>query len=256
MTRTWDADSLVTPRNENVDRYKRNFLRQAVCEFRFPTLMELGSGRPPAAFVSAIRKEYPHMEQANELMLSMGTNSPSQSVSSHIFRSAKLNWTVSLKESSFSVETTSYTTFAQMKERVSRVIDAAAKIIDSDFFTRIGLRYINVIDSVHDPVDGWVNPQLVAPLQSGALRGVQEYAGKIHVAAEDGGCLLQHGIHLKVQAGNKGLIPEYTLDIDAFRNVVALNEALDALDGAHAQAFSMFDWAIGEAAREYLSKVR
>jgi uncharacterized protein (TIGR04255 family) len=206
------------------------------------------------AFVAAIRKEYPHMDHASEVTLAMVASSPNQSTSTHIFRSSKLNWTVSLKENAFSIETTSYTTFAQMKERVARVIDAAVKIIDSDFFTRVGLRYINIIDSAHDPVKGWVNPQLVGPLQSGGFTGVQEYAGKIQVAAADGGCLLQHGIHLRPKSGTDALAPEYMLDIDAFRNDVTVGDALDALDAAHAQAFSLFDWAIGDAAREYLSR--
>jgi len=186
--------------------------------------------------------------------LTMGVGSASQATATHIFRSAKLNWTVSLKENAFSIETTSYTTFAQMRERVSLVVDAAAKIIDSDFFTRVGLRYVNVIDSSHNPVNGWVNPELIGPLHSGAFTGVQEYAGKVQVATADGGCLLQHGINLRPRTGQGELIPEYTLDIDAFRNVVSLGEALTALDSAHSQAFSLFDWAIGDAARDYLSK--
>lgn len=129
MSSTWEADGLVTLRSENVDRYKRNFLRQAVCEFRFPTLMELGDPRPPASLVTALRKEYPHLELANEVTLGIGGGTPGSN-NTHIFRSAKLTWTVSLKQSILTVETTAYTEYAQMKERVLRVVDAASKIIE------------------------------------------------------------------------------------------------------------------------------
>ena len=253
MSLTWEADSLVNRRSENIDRYQRNFLRQAVCEFRFPTLMEIGGQKPPAAFVSSLRKEYPHLELGNEVTLGIGGGSNGFN-NSHIFRSTKLTWTVSLKQSSFSIETTAYTTYAQMRERVMRVIEAASKVIDSDFFTRVGLRYINVIDTDEDPANGWVNPELVGPILSGHFSGIKEYAGKLQLLAEDGGCSLQHGLRFNQQ--NSESASQYVLDIDSFRNEVAVENAAVALDMMHSQSFDMFDWAIGSKAREQLSAAK
>lgn len=254
MSLTWEADSLVNAPSDNLDRYKRNYLRQAVCEFRFPTLMEIGETRPPAAFVTALRKEYPTLELANELTLGIGGGS-NGSNHSHIFRSSKLTWTVSLKQSSVAIETTAYTNYAQLRDKVLRVVDAAAKVIDSDFFTRIGLRYINVVDTGEDPAEGWINPQLVGPILSGCFSGINEYAGRLQLAAEDGGCLLQHGLRRKEQNGDLA-IPKYTVDIDSFRHDVAIGDAGAALDAMHSQAFDMFDWAIGPKAREQLAAVK
>lgn len=251
MTPNWNADSLVAIRSNNVDQYKRNFLRQAVCELRFPTLMELGEPRPPAALVKALRKEYPHIELANEVTLGFG-GAGSNNTHTHIFRSAKLTWTVSLKESALSVETTAYTDYAHMRERVLRIVEVASMVIDSDFFTRIGLRYINIINSNTNPVLGWVNPELVGPLLSEHFKGIHEYAGKLQLAADDGGCLLQHSIVLKQKQAAGEMIPEYLLDIDAFRTEIQLSNTGAALDAMHAQIFDVFDWAIGPKAREYL----
>lgn len=252
MTPNWNADSLVTISSKNVDKYKRNFLRQAVCELRFPTLMELGDPRPPTSLVKALRKEYPHLELANEVSLGIGGNS-SNNTHTHIFRSAKLTWTVSLKQSALSVETTAYTDYAHMRERILRVVEAASDVIDSDFFTRIGLRYINIIDSDTNPVLGWVNPELVGPLLSGNFKGIHEYAGKLQLMADDGGCLLQHSIVMKQKQATGEAIPEYLLDIGAFRNEIQLSDTGKALDAMHAQVFDVFDWAIGPKAHEYLS---
>lgn len=253
MSRKWNADSLVSTRSDNLERYKRNFLKQAVCEFRFPTLMELGETRPPTILVAALRKEYPHLELANEVTIGIG-GAASGSNNAHIFRSAKLNWTVSLKQSALSIETTAYSGYPQMKERVLRVVESASKIIDSDFFTRVGLRYINVIDSDDDPIDGWVNPQLVQPLLSRQFTGVHEYAGRLQLVADDGGCLLQHGIRLKQpRRDGKAVEAEYLLDIDSFRNEVSITDTEFAMDAMHSQAFDVFDWAISSKAREYLS---
>jgi uncharacterized protein (TIGR04255 family) len=179
------------------------------------------------------------------------------SVHKHILRSRKSDWTISLKESAFSVETSKYPGFPEMRERVMQVVAAASKVIDSEFFTRVGLRYINVIDSGSDPVGGgWVNPELVTPLLSDYFRGVQEYAGKLQLGGEEGGCLLQHGIRMKPQSDKddaEPVWPDYLVDLDVFRNGVPVDDAGKAIDAMHAQAFDVFDWAIGPAARDYLT---
>lgn len=253
MSSSWEADALVALRSTHVDQYKRNFLRQVVCELRFPTMMELGDPKPPSSLVAALRKEYPHLDMANEVTIGIGVG-PSGTNHSHIFRSAKLTWTVSIKQSSLSVETTAYTDYAALKERVLRVVHAAASVIDTDFFTRVGMRYINVIDCGEDPSDGWVNPALVMPLRAGVFNNVAEYAGKLQLFAEDGGCLLQHGVQLKTtKRGSGPVAPEYFVDIDGYRNEVTVSETESALDAIHAQAFDVFDWALGEKSREFLS---
>lgn len=251
----WDADQLVALQSGSLDKYKLNFLKQVVCELRFPTLMELAEAHPPAALVSALRKEYPHMELASQVAFGVGAATGASNV--HIFRSPKLTWTVSLSQSSLSIETTSYTSYAQMRERVLYVVAAASKIIDSDFFTRVGLRYINVIESNEDPRDGWVNSALTMPIMSDAFNGVKEYAGKLHLAAEDGGCLLQHGLR-PLPVGKDGHLvpPEYLVDIDSYRNMVDIKDTSDALDAMHSQVFNVFDWSLGSKSRDYLTKVK
>lgn len=254
MSAAWEADSLMSDHSRNIDRYKLNFLQQVICELRFPTLMELGESRPPAQLVAALRKEYPHLDLANEVTLGIAGGLPGSN-NAHLFRSAKLNWTVTVRQSAISLETTAYPGFPQMKERILHVIEAASKIIDSDFFTRVGLRYINVVDGGEDPREGWINPELIQPLMSRKFTGIQEYAGKLSLSAEDGGCLFQHGIKLKpARKDGTPASPDYLLDIDAFRNEVRVEDAEMAINSLHAQAFDFFDWAIGEKARDYLSR--
>jgi uncharacterized protein (TIGR04255 family) len=252
MTSAWIADSLVKIKSTNVDRYRRNFLRQAVCELRFPTLMELGEAKPPAALVQALRKEYPHLELGNEMTIGMGGMS-NETNYVHTMRTSKMDWSVSLKQSALTVETSSYSDYAEMKARVLKVVEAAKKVIDSDFFTRVGLRYINVIDTGFDPADGWINPILVAPLRGHTFSGIQEFAGKLLLSATDGGCQLQHGIRLKPNVKGEAVAPEYFIDIDSFRGEMSVDDVGNALESMHAQAFSVFDWCIDEKSREYLS---
>lgn len=259
MTSEWQSAALVGFKSDNLDRYKRNFLRQAVCEFRFPTLLELGRPKPPESFAKALRKEYPFLDLVQEMQLGIGGD-PAGSVNKHVFRSEKRKWTVSIKENALSVETSAYTDYNELRSRTLAALAAAYKVIDADFFTRVGLRYINVVqtDNDLDPIrQGWINDQLVAPLTSGLFSGVSEFSGRMALASEDGGCLLQHSLRFKpreTMEENPEVVPGFTIDIDAFRNGVRYQEAGDVLDSMHAQAFNVFDWTLGEPAREYLAK--
>lgn len=245
------ADELVSVRSENEARFGHNFLKQVVCEFRFPTLVDLGTQKPPVSLVKALRRDYPILDSASEFTLSIG--SPTAGTSrAHVFRASRGGWAVSLKDSSISLETKSYPGFKTFRERIAAVVAAASEIIDSDFFTRIGLRYINVIDHPHDPVRGWINSDLVAPLLSGSFRGVSDYGGKLQMTADDGGCLLQHGLKVATErAGDISL--NYTIDIDCYRNESPVSEAVGLVDNLHRQAFDIFDWALGPDARAHLS---
>lgn len=251
MSQTWEADNLVVVRSKNSGKYKRSFLRQVSCEFRFPTLLELGDDRPPASFVSSLRKEYPTLERANELTLGVGVGTTGTS-HSHIFKSARQDWVVSLKTSSFSVEALSYSGFDEFKARAARVIAAASKIIDSDFFTRVGLRYINVLNVSDKDITRWINPDLVAATSQDKFIGVQSFTGKIQLGAPDGGCSLNHGAHPAIKSPNGPIEIDYVLDIDSWRNVVTTEDVSAAIDAVHSQAFDLFDWALGEDARAFL----
>jgi uncharacterized protein (TIGR04255 family) len=253
MSTQWKADDLVLTRSENTDRFKRNFLRQAVCELRFPTLMELGEQRPPSSFVKALRKDYPHLELNNEFTLGLGaSNTGSSNV--HIFRSAKLNWSVTLKQSALTIETTSYSGFEGLRERILKIIEAAEPVIDSDFFTRIGLRYINVVNSGDEDVTDWINPALTSTITSKAFAGVSDFSGRIQIGAEDGGCIFQHAITFPQTATGTLAKPDFLLDIDTFRSEIAISDAIGAVDIMHRQAFDIFDWSLSDRARSYLSE--
>ncbi|MFP3922770.1 TIGR04255 family protein [Pseudomonas sp. W5-36] len=252
MSATWKADELIHTRSDNVNRFSRNFLKQAVCELRFPTLMELGEQRPPASFVKALRKDYPLLDMNNEFKLGIGSAHAGSS-NIHILKSLKGNWSISLKESALTIETTNYTGFDNLRARILQAVEATKDFIDSAFFTRVGLRYINLLHSDHDDVTDWINPALIAPIASEKFTGINDFGGRFQLLAPDGGCLFQHGVQLNQVKPDDSPVVEYMIDIDTFRAAVPLSDTAAAIDIMHHQAFDLFDWAITERAREFLT---
>jgi len=227
-------------------RFAKNFLRQAVCELRFPTLFELEGERPPSSFAKALRKDYP-LYQAND-DLSVGVNGVDKA-HLHVFASLRPGWNVTLRAASVTLETTKYDSFENFQKRLALVVRAAAEVIDSEYFTRIGLRYINVIPVGSDRVSEWLNPELVGLHSSEIFGGAVEFSGRIAGPAELGGYLLNHGLAGEVSARRK----EYVIDMDFFAQDVEVGDAASVIDTLHKQEFELFSWTLGAKAREYLA---
>ncbi len=247
------ADSLFPLAPEVAGGYERNFIQQAVCELRFPTLMSLGESKPPAPFVSALRKRFPIIETLNEMTVVPGEKSISGH--SHQLMTTKQTWIVRLKENAISIETSRYTAFSEFRDQVKEVVSAAIPVIDSDFFTRIGLRYINIVKTDQTHITEWINPKLIGPLDHQGFTLISEYTGRLAMGADDGGCLLQHGMRNKPGINTPtDVTPDYLIDVDAYRTEVPATSVESALNSIHRQGFSLFRWALGPKAIEYLER--
>jgi len=229
--------------------YGANFIRLAVCELRFPTLFEIEADRPPAAFARALRKTYPNHERAKNVNVNPAGL---EQATAHIFHSKKNRWQVTLRASALSIETSSYDKYAEFEERVQFVIDAAKSTIDSDFFTRVGLRYINVIPYQMTEISEWVNSALVAPLGAGTFGDVDECWQQVRGTTDIGGYSFRHGVNANRSAPAAGAPSEYVLDFDFFCEDVQVSDALEIVSQLHEREYAMFDWTLGPKMREQL----
>ncbi|PTN55802.1 TIGR04255 family protein [Stenotrophomonas panacihumi] len=244
------ADVLFGYQSPNVDAYKLGFLKSIVCELRFPTLLELGNRVPPHAFVKALRKSYPTLELGNEVSFAPGVQGSTSHF--HVLRSLNTAWAIALRPNALQVEGTKYTTYADLRARVEEVVAAASEMVDADSWTRVGLRFVNLISHPEDPINGaWLNSAIVGPLHSAGVQGLTDFGGRISAMNEDGrGFNFQHQLQLR-QVEDR-LKPEYVIDIDAYAQGIALGDTLKCLDSLHELAFNIFDWSLGEDARSYL----
>jgi uncharacterized protein (TIGR04255 family) len=253
MTDGTENQSFVVNRSPNIDRYKKSYVTQAICELKFPTMLELGAAFPPAEFAKALRKNYPTLDAGQEVKVNLGERT-SDVTHAHIFRAAKNTWAVSLKHSSVGLEGNEYSGYADFRRRISQLMEAALPIVDTDAWTRVGLRYVNTVHCHEDPVHGWINPALVAPILEDSFRKIVNYAGLMQLGDDDHGTTLRHQLKLGdlTEDGQISSI-KYILDIDAYVVSVPVEDTLATLDALHEQSFDLFDWCIADAARDYLS---
>lgn len=245
------SDDLALGRPLSVDaverkHFGRNFITQAVCEFRFPTLLELEGDQPPSDLAYALRKEFPTYQRLTNVK--MGSGSVGQS-NVHAFHSRKNRWSVNIRAASLALETSHYDSFEDFRGRIAFVLKAAEKTIDSDFFTRIGLRYINGVPCDRGEVGEWINPRLVDPLASGVFGDPEEYSQRVvGTTAMGGGFMFSHGLGTNSKTGKF----EYLLDFDFFVEDVAVSDAMSVLQQLHDSEHALFRWTLGRKAEAHL----
>lgn len=230
--------------------YQRNFIKTAVCELRFPTLLEL-EAKPPRAFQTKIRKSYPFYEA--QTMQALGGPADEGSLQhQYIFRSKDQRWTVSIKSFSIALETTKYVDFEDFFSRFMDVLKNAEEMIDSDFFTRVGLRYVNAIPISDEKLEGWIRPDLVGAITGGVLGIPESFGTIIEGRTQRGQYALRHGM-LKGNDKQDGA-PAYQLDFDYSKENVELGEIESLIRYFNETNFSFFSWCLGDKAQKFLGE--
>jgi uncharacterized protein (TIGR04255 family) len=240
-------------------RFERNTIRQAFRELRFPTLPDLANDAP-RAFVMAIRRAFPHYERRMDLKMGITDKGMEQiPQATHRFVSNDRAWVTWLRTSSFGVETRAYTDFTDFLSRVAQVIDGAQPCLDTDFFTRLGLRYINVLPAEIGDIDGWVNDTLLGPMKFGPMTGANRWSSEVSGLTDTGTYSFRYGL-LSVEGEGQ----RYVLDADFAAESVEWGDALSYLRHFNelnfylyswSIDFYLYSWSIGPRTRAYLGRV-
>ncbi len=232
-------------------RYPRNLIKTAVCELRFPTLLEIEE-KPPRVFQQKIRKLYPFYEP--QIFASLGNDDASDREHRYLFRSKDQKWTISLKSSAIAIETKKYVDFQDFFSRLTQILESAKDLIDSDFFTRVGLRYINEIQIEDGDLNGWVRDDLVLPLVNGVLGEASTLTSVTQGYIEGGQYTFRQAFNNKNVDTSKEKFPAYVLDTDYFQENVEFKDVSTLVQRFNEINFYFFNWCLGEKAKKSLGE--
>jgi uncharacterized protein (TIGR04255 family) len=245
-----DALRPLSPPDIPAVRYAKNFIKTAVCELRFPALLEL-EAKPPHAFQKLIRKAYPIYEPQ---VVEMGAGEEALRENRYLFRSTDKQWTVSVKSFALSLETSKYIDFEDFFDRLMVVIRSAEPLIDADFFTRVGLRYINKITIEDGNPRDWISKDLLAPLRNDVLGTLSNYRCVLAGSLKNGSYTLRHGVGGDEAAAATGPKLEYTLDFDYYCENLKAAAVPDRLKEFNRTNFAFFSWCLGAKAKAVLGE--
>jgi uncharacterized protein (TIGR04255 family) len=137
--------------------YNKNFLERVICQLRFPPILRVDA-ELPAPFQDFLRENYPSFSETSEFQLEAPLNIGDQfspeffkqivqpsGVKNYEFSSTDGNNKINLTRSFIAFSTTTYGRWENFQDRVNLPLNALIDIYKPSYFSRIGLRYINVI---------------------------------------------------------------------------------------------------------------
>lgn len=249
--------------------YRNNPLVEVVCQLRFPAILEIDT-TSPAEFQRALRSEFPLMMEASEVRLEMpGQPREAEAGPGFVigalqplggrnwqFSSRDGSWTVTLARGFLALRTTAYVRWEDFCERLRGPLDALIQTYEPSFFTRIGLRYIDVINRARlgipeTPWSNLVTPPFTGLLGSSLADSVRGFESMHEVALEDGGGTAR--IVAKLVVENATSEQCFMIDGDYFdHRETEIAEAWARLDFLHHRASRLLSWATSEPLREAL----
>jgi uncharacterized protein (TIGR04255 family) len=201
-----------------------------------------------------MRKDFPIYEFLSGFNFNPGSVA---SANGHIFKSRKGEYQVTVRSSTITLETQMYDSFDTFSGRLEALVKAVSGVIDSDFFTRVGLRVINAVPVPRaDEIKEWINPQLVASLSEGVFGVVNEYSQRIAGNTESGAFLFQHGVGAAIGQSAMAVINDakvdYVLDYDFASEDISVGEAKAVVQKLNQRMYDLFYWSLGPKAIDHL----
>jgi len=233
---------LNLPNSDNI-KYNKNPLFRVCFELRYPIKLEWEKEKP-RGLINSFRRRYPTYELRKNL--NFGLSNLSSEIN-HCMISKDKSETVAIRPSSIVYVVTSYKQFAILKTALLELHEKAFPHLDTGFYTRAGLRFINIIPFKKNPTE-LLNPTILDKNLVDIYGELEVYSQHLSGFLVDGNKYsLRHGINID----NK---KEYILDFDYFKENIEENDLEKCLDIWHENSYRFFNFMTNEDFRKGLDE--
>lgn len=241
--------------------YKKNPLDQVICQLRFPPILKIDADIP-AEFQDSVRKDFPNYSEKTELRIEpspgiKGKIPPellsqvlqSTSTKNYEFSSEDGQWKINLTRTFIALTANKYERWEKFKEKLEIPLRALTEIYSPVHFSRIGLRYIDVIQRSALGLEGVSWTELLKPYILGVLGApeisdhVQDSECKYEIGLSDRESIVRMVTKL-VECTDSGEMC-YMIDSDFFNTKkTPINHTMDKLDHFNRRASRLIQWCI------------
>jgi len=137
--------------------YRKNPLDQVICQLRFPPILKIDA-EVPAEFQDRIRLDFPNLSDSLEIKVEVphGVKAEippelikqalqSSGIMNYEFSSEDGTWKVNLTRAFIALSTNKHERWESFKDKLASPLQALIDIYSPSYFSRIGLRYKDVI---------------------------------------------------------------------------------------------------------------
>jgi uncharacterized protein (TIGR04255 family) len=243
--------------------YSRNPLVEVICQLRFPKILRIET-EAPVSFQEAIRAEYPNLNTSRielPFLSNLQTNSPSIVMGqglTHEFLDKEGKWKLVLSSDFIALSTMHYEKWEDFRTRLSTAIHLLIKHYSPSHFTRIGLRYQDLIvrselELIQHPWRSLLQPPILGVFIADKL-SEEDFVEALSVFAcrldyADAVLRVRYGLARKDESEELG----YLIDADFYtENITEISDATHFLDQFNREAGNFFRWCIREELQQAL----
>lgn len=247
---------MLFPETQRVT-YKKNLLDRVICQLRFPPILRIDK-ESPVEFQDAIRKNFPEFQEKEEITLpqSMQQEVPFEvlrqiipsEIKNYQFSSKEGFWTVNLTHTFVALITRKYKNWEEFKSKLDEPLKALNNSYEPAYFSRIGLRYVDIINRKVLGLEKFDWNELLQPYVLGLLSStdvnkvVQRMEAKYEIRLNDESDIARISTGLVEQDNGEVC---FMIDTDFFNTEKTdISNALNKLDFFHAHAFRLIRWLI------------
>lgn len=240
--------------------YKRNPLVEVVCQLRFPPILKI-SHQEPVDFQDAIRFKYPLFEptrvqlpsEISQVVQQLGL--PLQSDIAYNFKSEDQKWSLSLTKDFIALTTSSYERYEQFKQRLEEALEIFETIYKPSFYTRIGLRYQDLVIRSKLGIEDKTWSELIAKHVASELHepnfspSIQTIMKSLVLRTEVGQINLNHGLVNVKEAQSDNNEVAYLFDADFYteQKIEGNRDVWNLLNQFNKSAGRLFRWSITDS---------
>jgi uncharacterized protein (TIGR04255 family) len=180
--------------------YQKNPLAEVSAELKFPTILKIDSNSP-AEFQDLIRADYPTYKRVRgTIAIPSGIPQPVQNIikgmpipsgpPQHLFATEDRKWVVSLTRERLGLKTVAYQRWEEFRDRFLALQQHFENIYQPAFYSRVALRYVDIIRRSILGLDGVPWSELLKPYIAAEL-AIPDLAERIDSASSDLHCSLE-----------------------------------------------------------------
>ena len=253
-----------TPRQS----YSKNPIREVICQVRFPTILEI-SVKPPATFQNLVRHNYPMFEDGRPDLdaiqglpdeiakLVEGLPPTKPTVPEYRFSTVDQDQAIAFSQDFLAFTSVTYDKWENFSAGFQYAEAAFKETYDPAFYSRVGLRYQDVVDRAELGLEEYTwgklfNPEFAGFLGSDSIgEAVEETRTKvlIRLSGVPGVVRIQHGFAKRTSDDHT----VYSIDADFFTtDRTEIDHVGQTLDIFNRCAGDFFRWAISDTLRDAL----
>lgn len=237
--------------------YKHNPLVGVVCQLCFPPILKI-SHQEPVEFQDEIRFQYPLFETTKAqvpseiLKIVQQVGLPLQSDIAYSFKSEDQRWSLSITKDSIGLTTSSYERYEQFRQRLEEALEIFERIYKPSFYTRVGLRYQDLIIRSKLGIEDKNWSELIAKHIASELHdpelssSIQTVVKSLILKTENGQINLNHGLITVKEPQKNSDETSYLFDADFYteQKIEGNGDVWNLLNQFNQSAGRLFRWSI------------